>query len=116
MMSISQQLQAVQATRAVIALGAQKRILEPQIPLITYFSEHDIWLFDVEAVRSTGEGPCIICEIADRISQFRGNNLRMNFPNLVILDRDTIGGPEAGGGGLAHKNCRCLLIRLIGEH
>ena len=121
-MCIKCQLTSREAVAIAVAVhhamneGALKRIPKPlEHPELTYFSENDIWIFDTEAIRTTGVGPCRLCDTADRISRFRGNNLRMNFPNLVILGQNTIGGPEADGGGLVHPHCRCLLVRLIGE-
>lgn len=102
--------------KAVEITGAIKRRSEPQRRDITYFSENDVWILDTYATRSTGGEICPTCRAAERIGQFRGNNLRMNFPNLVILDENTIGGPEPDGGGLVHPHCRCFLVRLIGEH
>lgn len=105
----------IRAVEAVVAVQkAERRIEEPQRPGVTYFSENDIWLFDTEATRSTGVGPCPTCLVAEVIEHFRGNNLRVNFPNLVILDENTIGGSEPDGGGLVHPHCRCFLNRVIG--
>lgn len=99
-----------QVINVVQVVKATQRILEPQRRNVTYFSENDLWLFN--AVMDTKV--CQTCRIAERIEYFRGNNLRVNFPNLVILDEFTIGGPEADGGGLVHPHCRCFLVRVTG--
>lgn len=102
----------IELINVVEAIKSIERIPQPQRPRITYFSENDLWLFQA----STHEPPdvCITCRTAETIEQFRGNHLRLNFPNLVILDDNTIGGPEPDGGGLVHPHCRCFLIRIIG--
>jgi hypothetical protein len=102
-------------TRLVRAVEAVRRIKpehrhEPGGPRVTFFSEWDVWLFDARLDSKT----CPLCRVADDIGEFSGNNLRMNFPNLMILDVNTIGGPEPDGGGLVHPNCRCFLHRKIG--
>lgn len=100
----------IRAVEAVLAVKARQRIETPQIPNVTYFSENDVWLFNARSDTKV----CPTCRAAETIEHFRGNNLRINFPNLVILDENTIGGPEPDGGGLVHPNCRCFLNRVIG--
>ena len=68
----------------------------------TFFSELDVWLFDARLDSKT----CPLCRVADEIGEFRGNNLRMNFPYLEIIDVGTI---KAN----VHPNCRCYLRRVM---
>ena len=94
---------------------AKKRIDFPQRPGTTYFSAKDIWLYDARADFKV----CDVClgyqRMSDSMGGFQGNFIRALFPWLTILDENTIGGPGDGGDGLAHPNCRCRLIRFIGE-
>lgn len=69
---------------------------------LTFFSEEDVWLYDA----TLDSKVCVLCRTAEDIEQFRGNNLRMNFPYLEIIDKITIR-PKV------HPNCRCVLIRLL---
>jgi len=72
---------------------------------ISFFSVNDMWDFD--AVLDTR-----VCESCEELegSSWTGDFLRQPFPNLVILDENTIGGPD-DGDGLVHPNCRCRLRR-----
>lgn len=110
-------MSAIEAVAAVIAVeeGAKKRRPEPWRKAVTYFSIHDIWLWDTRATRTSGDPICPVCRGHEDTGEFRGNHLRAKFPHLVILDMNTIGGPESGGGGLVHPWCRCYLIRKIVE-
>ena len=96
---------------AVIAFeGAKKRIPVGQRPGVTYFSMYDTWLFDA----TLDSKVCDLCRYYEEWGEIRGDLLRTEFPFLVILDENTIGGPGVGGDGLVHPNCRCRLIRKIG--
>jgi len=88
--------------RVISIVKAVQRIPKPRTG-ITFFSENDVWLY--QAVMDTKV--CPVCTVAEKIEQFRGNNLRINFPYLEILDVNTI---QAN----VHPNCRCLLVRVIG--
>ena len=94
---------------------AQQRITFKTPSGTTFFSGEDIWLYDPREDNIT----CEICRnIADQASLmggFNGNILRALFPFLSILGINTIGGPGAGGRGLSHPNCRCLLNRYIDD-
>lgn len=70
---------------------------------VTFFSEQDVWLFQ----EVPDERLCSVCRMAATIEQFRGNNLRMNFPYWEIIDENMI---KAN----VHPNCRCFLVRQIG--
>ena len=76
----------------------------------TFYSKHDIWLYDARMDSKV----CPKCRYYEEIGQFLGNHIRLIFPNHKIQDVNTIGGPEPDGGGLVHPNCRCLLVRKIG--
>jgi hypothetical protein len=97
----------------VQVVKATQRIQNPRElgPSITFFSEKDIWIFQEVVDTKT----CETCRRFALHGEFHGNHLRLNFPDLVILDSMTIGGPEPDGGGLVHPNCRCFLLRLIEE-
>ena len=98
---------AVRSTRAVIALGALKRIPEPrEMYGLTYFSMKDIWLFETSP--SEDPMPCELCRRHEDHGEYHGHHLRLNFPYLEILDVGTI---QAN----VHPNCRCYLIRLTEE-
>lgn len=95
---------------AIIAVKeAKKRRLFPTRPGVTFFSVHDIWLYQMYEIPTT----CDDCKNNEDIGEFRGNHLRAKFPYLVILDENTIGGPEAGGDGLVHPHCGCRLVRKL---
>ena len=110
-MSLNLKAPLINAVLAVQAVEKAKKRVPPSRPGVTYFSENDVWLFNARSDTKV----CMLCRIAEEIEHFRGNELRMNFPFLVILDENTIGGPEPDGGGLVHPNCRCYLSRLIGK-
>lgn len=101
----------VSIVEVVRAVEAKQRIETPQRTGVTYFSENDVRLFDARADTKV----CPLCRKYETAHQWRGNNLRAEFPYLVILDENTIGGPEPDGGGLVHPNCRCVLKRIIGS-
>lgn len=109
-MSLRWKSTVVRVVQSVQALQKARQRKIPTRPGVTFFSENDVWVYDARADTKV----CPTCRIAETIEHFRGNNLRINFPNLVILDENTIGGPEPGGGGLVHPNCRCFLHRVIG--
>lgn len=97
---------AVIATRAVIAVSSTKRIERPlaAFPRATFFSEHDVWLF----VEVMDERTCPLCRRYAEHGDFHGNHLRLNFPRLKIEDVNTI-------SANVHPNCRCYLNRLLEE-
>lgn len=77
---------------------------KPAVPpyRATFFSEHDIWLY--QAVIDSRV--CPICTAHEETERFYGNHLRSTFPYLEIIDVQTI-------KVNAHPNCRCFLSRLI---
>ena len=103
---------SLQLIKIVKAVDAVKRRPVKAPANITFFSEEDVWVFQ-EVIDTK---VCEICRTAARIEQFRGNNLRMNFPYLVILNMNEIGGGELDGNGLVHPNCRCRLVRVLYEY
>ena len=94
----------VSVVHAVRAVSALKRRPEPWRPVVTYFSIHDIWLYQAVADAKV----CELCRRYEEHGEFHGNHLRRNFPYLEILDVNTI-------AANVHPNCRCYLIRLIEE-
>lgn len=112
MSQLTSEQQAVVA--AVLAHEAKTRIDFPLRPGVTFFSENDVWLYD-----ATLDGKvCDHCRAAEIIGEFRGNNLRMNFPDLEIIDENTIL-PHVhvtlGWRSLEDDTCRCVLKRVIGK-
>ncbi len=102
--SITEVVAVVQAVE-----GAKLRKDIPLRPGVTFFSKQDYWLYQ----EIQDERICQVCRANADIGVFNGLHLRARFPYLVILDENMIGGLESGGGGLAHPNCRCFLIRQI---
>lgn len=95
------------AVRAVQLVKARSR--KPSGWRMTFFSERDHWWFDgVLDARI-----CPACKEMDWVRDFNGVHLRRDFPYLMILDPNTIGGPGPGGRGLVHPHCRCRLRRKI---
>ena len=92
------------AVKLVRLVEAVRRIELPRVKGVTYYSVHDVWVY--QAVMDTRI--CPTCSVAERIDEFNGNALRINFPHHKILDVNTI---EAN----VHPNCRCYLIRKIGH-
>lgn len=92
-------LQVVQAVE-----GAIKRRPEPQRVAVTYFSEHDTWLFQ-EVIDAR---LCPECRAyAERNGgSYTGLHLRGTFPYLMIQDLNMI-------KVNVHPNCRCYLAREI---
>ena len=94
---------------------ATARISFATPPGTTFFSGKDIWLYDPREDSIT----CQICRnIADQASAlggFNGNQIRSLFPYAFPIDQNTIGGAGEGGRGLSHPNCRCWLVRYIGD-
>ena len=106
----------IKAVEAVEAFKAKRRIDFPTRPGVTFFSESDRWLFNA---RSTGN-VCERCRMYETWSNvmggLRGDQLRTEFPFLVIIDEITIAGPEPDGRGLVHPHCYCYLSRLLVEY
>ena len=102
MTSLTRLIQVVEAVRRIPAMFKG----------ITFFSERDVWKYESVA----DERRCPICRELAYAGEVRGLHLRKWFGNqpyadLVILDADTLGGPEPNGNGLMHPNCRCRLKR-----
>jgi len=87
---------------------AKKRIPNVRTPT-TFFSVHDVWLFQARMDTKV----CPLCRAYETSNEWNGNVLRSEFPYLMILDENTIGGRD-GGDGLVHPNCRCRLVRKLG--
>ena len=104
-MQLQRCVSAVKNVKAVVALGALQRIPEPrELYGLTYFSIHDIWLYQEVSDHKT----CELCRRYAEHEDYHGNRLRMLFPYLEILDEYTI-------AANVHPNCRCVLVRYIGE-
>ena len=84
---------------------AAKQRLDPRRrKSLTYFSVHDVWLFQARSDTKV----CPVCDQHDATEEFRGNHLRAQFPYLEVVDLFTI-------KVNVHPNCRCFLSRLITE-
>ena len=114
-MSIAEIIGTIQAVETLRENAAKKRIDFPVPKGLTFFSSEDVWLY--EALADTKVCPdCQNYEdMASQMGGFSGNFLRSLFPWLTVLDTGTIGGPGNGGDGLVHPNCRCRLVRYIGD-
>jgi len=100
---------AVKAVEVVVTFeGAKKRRPEPWRTGVTYFSVHDIWLY--QAIMDAKV--CPICLAHEETGEFRGNHLRAKFPYLEIQDVGTI---KVHAHMPRDDNCRCYLIRKIEE-
>jgi len=105
-------MQAVQAIRIIkTAKDALRRIPE-SLKHIIFFGLHDRWAYSSvdDNVR------CKVCTALQQRSPFHGTSLRKEVASwlaatMIILDAYTIGGPDAGGNGMMHPNCRCRLRR-----
>ena len=75
----------------------------------TFFSRYDLWMHDAVLDNKL----CERCLDYETTPRYLGNELRTKFPHLVILDANTIGGPEPNGDGLHHPHCRCRLLRVV---
>ena len=85
--------------------GALRRVPKPlELPGLTYFSVHDIWLYQARADNIT----CDLCRRHQEHGEYHGNHLRSIFPYLEIMDDSTI-------VARVHPNCRCYLVRLLVE-
>lgn len=93
---------------------ATQRIPSGLRPSVTFFSENDVWLYDATLDTKV----CDYCRAAEEIGEFRGNNLRLNFPDLEIVDENTIL-PHVhvtlGWVSPDEDTCRCVLKRVIGK-
>jgi len=89
--------------KAVRIVEAVRRIEQPQRAGVTYFSVHNVWLF--QAVMDTKV--CTLCRHYETANEWNGNALRSEFPYLEIVDEGTV---KAN----VHPNCRCYLVRKIG--
>ena len=91
---------------AIIAHEAKKRI--PPDLKGPFFGEYDLWMYDAVLDNKL----CLDCLENEANPRFLGGELRTKFPYMVVLDENTIGGPEPNGDGLVHPNCRCRLRRV----
>jgi len=92
------------AIAVAVALEAKKRIDFPTRPGVTFFSQKDQWLY----VAVLDAKVCDVCRSHEEKNIFYGNELRRTFPNLEVIDEDMIQVNE-------HPNCRCFLMRYVGE-
>jgi len=105
---LTNQSELIAVARVVKAVqiveGALKRRTFPTRYGVTFFSIQDVWLYH----GVTDSKICPVCRDHEQTYEFRGNHLRATFPYLEIMDENTI---KAN----VHPNCRCYLVRFIGE-
>lgn len=106
--SLIQTVQVVEAVQSVLIADAKSRIPKQLKGIVTFFSEHNLWYFQAILDEKVSKG----CNHHNG-NVFPGTNLRFIWPYLTILNENLIGGPEPGGKGLEHPNCRCRLHRLL---
>jgi len=86
--------------RAVQVIDSLKR-KPSEYEIITFFGSEDIWEF--QSVFDNRR--CETCMGHEETGLFRGNMLRVAFPDLEIIDADLI-------HAHLHPNCRCRLVRV----
>jgi len=91
----------IEIVRIVEAVEAKKRLPFDVPKAITFFSKNDEWIFTAVIDNNV----CHNC-LQYENQPFTGNLLRTKFPNLEILDLETIH-PHV------HPNCRCHLDRIL---
>lgn len=98
----------INLVQAIQVVRESKSRIPPELEAFTFFGEQDLWLFDA---RGDTTVRCPLCFNHDG-NIFPGTNIRFNWPYLVIMSQNMIGGPAAGGDGLVHPNCRCRILRV----
>jgi len=93
-MSLTEVVQAVRAVQE-----AKKRI-PPDIKK-TFFSRFDVWIYNAVLDNKL----CLKCLEFEKTPRYFGDQLRVLFPYLEIVDENTI---KAN----VHPRCRCFLTRL----
>jgi hypothetical protein len=94
-------MQALEAVQVVLAVEkARQRI--PEGSHKTFFGLNDWWQYD----KSDSPHMCHQCDFYGDIKFFNGTDIRTTFPELEIIDDDTIN-PNV------HPNCMCLLTRVL---
>lgn len=96
-------MQAVAAVAAV--LEARKRINIDTNK--TFFGNYDFWMYIAEGPLDTNCDTCMTLDGQD----FVGMQLRSMFPDLVVMDEDTIY-PNVHQTLWGTETCKCVLRRL----
>jgi len=96
----------MQVVEAVQQFEAKKRIPD-RLKDHSFFGDDDFW----DYVGPDDDKTCDICFGLLHTMPFVGSRIRGYFPYMVILDKDTIGGPGPDGDGLEHPHCRHKLKR-----
>ena len=95
------QLSRDQLVAVAVAVAIEKKWINIDAPrAITFFSEYDEWVF-------TAEFDNVVCDtcLGYENNTFTGDTLRSLFPELEIIDLETI-------RAFVHPNCRCRLDRI----
>jgi len=99
-------LKAIQAVQTV----QDRKWIPEGLEELTYFSALDLWYY----LGVTDERLCEYCEVNDG-QEMGGDVLRGKFPDLEIVDQNTIY-PHVhvtlGWKTIANDNCRCVLVRI----
>jgi hypothetical protein len=91
----------LEVARAIEAVEARQRIPADTPKAITFFSQNDEWIYTAV----TDNHVCLRC-LQYENKTLKGDELRNIFPELEILDLETIH-PHV------HPNCRCHLDRTL---
>ena len=104
---MSQLTSEYMAVVAAVLAFQEKKWIPPDVK-IPVFGKYDLWMYDAVLDNKL----CLDCLEHEKQPRFLGSELRTKFPYMVVLDENTIGGPEPNGDGLVHPNCRCRLHRV----
>jgi len=85
----------------VKAVDALKRIPH-ELRYVTFFSKEDVWVYHFVS----DDRICERCRTYGMQEYFAGNELRKEFPDLVIQSTEVL-------YASVHPNCRCYLTRLF---
>ncbi len=102
-MNMSILIQAVQATRQTI----DKRWIPEDFSEYSFFSVYDVWSYESE---NTKGNQCWACAQFQAIGTFFGDELRGMFPDLKIVDANTIL-PRVHVTLWDKDTCKCVLHR-----
>jgi hypothetical protein len=99
-------LRAIQA----VQVFQDKKWIPKELSTLSYFSVNDLWHY----FAVSDERLCEYCDVNDGLD-ISGDILRGKFPDLEIIDENTIY-PHVhvtlGWKTQANDNCRCMLIRV----
>ncbi len=94
-------MQAIHVVQAIQAYESKKRI-PSELSGTTFFSQNDWWNY----IKSFDPNMCHQCDFFGDMPFFSGDDLRLTFPNLLIVDENTI-------HPMVHPHCKCELQRVF---